>query len=331
MSGIGRIKHSVIFFLLLLTAGFTGVRAQDEPALTVETNAVSIPVVVRDGKNRPILDLKEADFRILQDGKAVDVVYFALDTSAVDVALLLDTSESVRTELSFLQESAFAFPERLAPADRVSVWSFNENTRQVLKLTAPKETKEIAAALRGLESGGNTALYNAVARVARTFAATRKQTKPVRRNCIVLLTDGDDNASRDTTLDGAVAAALDADVSVYIVSRGKVLLKYFRNALSSGRLTAEERLKVNVQIDRLRRAETTAMQLAERTGGRILFPERDADVTRAYAEIATELHQRYNIGYAIEAPSLDGSFHRLKVETRRRDLRVWAREGFYAR
>jgi VWFA-related protein len=324
-------KQWLIGLLVTVFAVVHPVSGQDEPALTVETNAVSIPVVVRDAKNRPVLDLKEADFRVSQDGKSVDVVYFALDTSAVDVALLLDTSESVRTELSFLQESAFAFPERLAPADRVSVWSFNENVREVLKLTAPGQTKEIAAALRNLDASGNTALYNAVTRVSRTFAATSKQTKPTRRNCIVLLTDGDDNASRDTTLDGAVAAALEADVSVYVVSRGKVLLKFFQNALSSGRLTSEERLKVRVQIDRLKRAETSATQLAERTGGRILFPERDADVTRAYAEIATELHQRYNIGYALDSPVPDGSFHRLKVETRRRDLRVWAREGFYAR
>jgi VWFA-related protein len=317
---------------LCLTGAGICARPQDEPPLAVETNAVSVPVVVRDGKNRPILDLKEADFRILQDGRPVEVVYFALDRSPVDVALLIDTSESIRTELGFLQESAFAFPERLATGDRVAVWSFSEKTREVLKLTAPTDQSALAAALRNLEAGGNTALYDAVVTVSKTFSDNRPATaRQTRRNCIVLLTDGDDTASRGVTLDAAVTGALASDVSVYVVSRAKVLQKYYRDALSRGHLIAEDRLKIGVQVDRLKRAEVAAVQLAERTGGRALFPERDADLTKAYAEIATELHQRYNIGYALDSPSLDGKFHRLKVETRRRGLRVWAREGFFAR
>lgn len=322
--------------------------AQDEPTLSIETHVVSIPVAVRDGKNRIVTTLRQSDFVLFEDEREVEITYYGLDKTPVDVMLLMDTSRSVREELSALQEAAFDFVGRLNPDDRVSVWSFSDRADRVLGWTPSTDRKAIAAALRGLEASGNTALYDSVRTVSGAFISDpdappsrprRAGTPsgesnaflPGNRRCVVILTDGDDTNSRNTNLDQAVVEALRAETSVYVISRSRQEIKRSEDALASDRISSSDRLIARAQRDRLKASEKAMLNLAERTGGRVLFPTDDSEVSASYAEIATELHQRYSIGYTPPGDPYDGKFHALRVECRRPNITLWAREGYFAK
>ncbi len=319
---------------------------QDEPTLSIETHVVSIPVAVRDSRNRIVTTLKQSDFVLFEDEREVEITYYGLDKTPVDVVLLMDTSRSVREELSALQEAAFDFVGRLNPDDRVSVWSFSDRADRVLGWTSSTDRKTIAAALRGLEASGSTALYDSVRTVSGAFIAdpdapptrprragtpSNEAFMPGNRRCVVILTDGDDTNSRNTTLDQAVVEALRAETSVYVISRSRQEIKRSEDALASDRISSSDRLIARAQRDRLKASEKAMLNLAERTGGRVLFPTDDSEVSASYAEIAAELHQRYSIGYTPPGDPNDGKFHALRVECRRPSITLWAREGYFAK
>ncbi|MBX7223072.1 MAG: VWA domain-containing protein [Blastocatellia bacterium] len=355
------------FFLLpfLVTGGLSspirpvlpGVPAaspqQDEPALKIETHVVSIPISVRDQKNRIVTDLRTEDFRLFEDEQEVPITYYGLDKTPVDVVLLLDTSRSVREELSALQESAYQFVNSLNPTDRVSVWSFSDRAERMSDWVPAtiSERKTVSAALRALEASGNTALYDAIRTVSTGFYSTpvgdQGDNRPRRaassnpdalplginanRRCIVLLTDGDDTNSRYTQLNQAVTEALRAEISIYVISRSRVELESVERVLNYDKAPASDRLLARAQRDRLKASEKAMIDLAERTGGRVLFPTRDNDIAGSYVEIANELHQRYSIGYTPPGDPHDNKFHTTRVECKRNQVRLWAREGYFAK
>jgi VWFA-related protein len=323
----------IALLLGMAPGGMTVAQSQTESALAIETRVVSIPVTVRNEKNRLERNLRPQDFRLYEDGREVEIAYFALDTTPTDVILLVDASLSVKNELSSLQEAAFEFARKLKPNDRISIWSFSHVVRKMLGWTSPGDDLRIAAALRSVESGGDTSLYDAIAKVLKNFDVTNHDaaSQSENRRCVVVLTDGDDTSSRTATPDDLVREALRTEAATYVVSRAKVMRRAIEPLMDSERVEAETRLKLKVQFDRLKASDEIMTRLAERTGGRAIFPSQEKDLTQAYVEIAEELHRRYNLGFSPSDGLRDEKFHRLKIETRRSGLRIWAREGYFAK
>ncbi|HNC44278.1 MAG TPA: VWA domain-containing protein, partial [Acidobacteriota bacterium] len=154
---------------------------------------------------------------------------------------------------------------------------------------------------------------------------------PTNRRCIVILTDGDDTSSRNTNLDQAITEGNRAEASVYVISRSRVIIRGLERVLDSSGVSSSDRLLARAQRDRMKASEKAMINLAERTGGRVLFPTDDSYVADSYTEIAYELHQRYSIGYTPPGDPHDGKYHSLRVECRRPNIRLWAREGYFAK
>ena len=121
--------------LLFLTLSFgTSVLAQkatptpkkddDEEIVRVDTELVDVPVIVIDSAGKPVLNLKQTNFAIFEDGKIQEVADFAATSAPFEVALLLDTSGSTRADLQLIQRAAQIFIDSLRPGDRVSIISF---------------------------------------------------------------------------------------------------------------------------------------------------------------------------------------------------------------
>ena len=71
--------------------------------------------------------------------------------------------------------------------------------------------------------------------------------------------------------------------------------------------------------------------MSSETGGKAFVPEKISDLEAVFRQIAEELQAQYLLGYYSTDERVDGGFRQIKVQVpKRRDLRVRARQGYYA-
>ena len=126
----------ILFLVLLIgSLGSYSTLAQDKkPAekdevIKVETQLVEVPVVITDRTGRPLLNLKQNNFLVYEDGKPQEILDFSTAAAPFEVALLLDTSGSTRADLQLIQRAAENFISSLRPGDRVALIAFNQGER----------------------------------------------------------------------------------------------------------------------------------------------------------------------------------------------------------
>ena len=146
---------------------------------------------------------------------------------------------------------------------------------------------------------------------------------------MIVLTDGVDTLSSVTSRTAA-RAALRRDVSVYVISMGRILDEMLTAIVSNGAINATKRAEGRIMRDQVRRAEEPLDHLAGTTGGRALFPRGLRDLSKAYAEIASEIRSRYLLGYYSSRPSAAG-FRAIAVTCKRPGVSVHARKGYYGK
>ncbi len=124
-------RFRMFFLLLIFISGFSNnIFAQiqeDDEVLRVDTQLVDIPVVITDKTGKPLLNLKQNNFVVYEDGKKQEVADFSATSAPFEVALLLDTSGSTRSDLSLIQRAAENFINSLRPGDRVSIIAFKSS------------------------------------------------------------------------------------------------------------------------------------------------------------------------------------------------------------
>ena len=278
--------------------------ADDKNRIVLDVSRVNMLFTVSDKKGRFVTDLGRDDFEIFENKKPQKMLEFNAESNLpLRLAILIDTSNSIRERFRFQQEAASAFITNVVRPrqDKAIVVSFDTAAELVADLT--DDTEVLEKAVRGLRPGGGTALYDAV-----FFACRDKlmQDQPLYkfRRAMVILSDGEDNQSRYSR-DQALEMAQKADVVVYTISTnitrietdGDKVLKYF----------------------------------AAETGGQAFFPFRAQDLNQSFENIANELRHQYNIFYRPEPLKTDGLYHPVDIRIRgRKDLLVRARKGYYA-
>jgi Ca-activated chloride channel family protein len=297
-----------------------GDTAQQTPAGTsrvtfrASTDLVALNVTVTDGNGRYVSGLSRKDFAVFDDGVPQDISFFATSLLPVDLAIMIDTSSSMRDKMSFVQKAAIQFVRTLRPGDRAEVLAFSDNTQTLAPFTSDRTRLE-AAIMNALPYGG-TALYNAIYIAIGDLSRLAKQQQDgVRRQAIVVLTDGDDTAStlRYEDVDNAARRSPVAIYPIAVISDFEAQKLGFNNR---DRFFGE--------------AEFALKRLAQDTGARSFFPLSLSDLNGVYGSIAEELSTQYSLGY-IPKSKADGSFHRLLVRVPnhpRAEPRT--RAGYYA-
>jgi Ca-activated chloride channel homolog len=277
----------------------------DEPTrIQVEVTRVPMLFTVTDKKGRFITDLNKEDFEIFENKKRQEISDFSAESDLpLRIAVLIDTSNSIRERFRFEQEAASEFVKSVIKSknDKGMVVSFDTQPELVTDLI--DDTGVLEKGIRGLRPGGGTTLYDAIF-FACQDRLQRDQPSTKFRRAIVLLSDGDDNNSRYTR-DQALEMAQKADAVIYAISTnlskvetdGDKVLKY---------LTAE-------------------------TGGRPFFPFKVEDLETSFENLASELRHQYSLAYRPEPLIADGLFHPIDLRVKnRKDLVVHARRGYYA-
>jgi VWFA-related protein len=286
------------------------VPAAPAQAFRSATELVVLQVAVVDQQRRPVSGLRQEDFAVFEENVAQAVSLFASATAPLDLMLLIDTSSSMYERMMATQEAAINFVRTLKTGDHAAVVLFNDGVRIAQPLTG--DTDALETAIEAASPAGGTALYEALYVALRELARTRRGADdPMRRQALVLLTDGDDTSSRlvfDDVLDEARRGA----VTIFAIMPSAPGWDAFFDMPS-----------------RRRGAPYNMRQLAEETGGRSFAPARMEDLAGVYGEIAEELSRQYWLAY-VPKPS-SGGFRHVSVRiVTQPALRTRTRNGYYA-
>jgi len=268
---------------------------------------VSLNVTVANSQNRFVTGLEQSDFSVFEDGAAQDLLYFSKTSLPIALSLLIDTSASMEERLTVAQDAAVGFAQRVRSQDMAQVIDFDSRVEILQNFTNDKAALE--RAIRSTSSGGSTSLYNAVYIALRELAKVKaKSQDDVRREAIVLLSDGEDTTSL-VSFEEVMELVKRSETSIYTIGlqpREQSALKGFRQA------------------------EFVLRQLAQETGGRSFFVQQAEELSGVYGQIADELSSQYTMAYVPKNTKRDGAWRRLLVQVGRPNVTVRTKRGYYA-
>ncbi|HVW11395.1 MAG TPA: VWA domain-containing protein [Bryobacteraceae bacterium] len=275
-----------------------------ETKFTTGITDVNVLFTVTDKKGRFVTDLTVNDFEVSENKKPQFIQQFTAESDLpLRLALLIDTSNSIRSEFRFEQQAAIRFMnDVMRPRqDRMLLLSFDSSPELQADLTS--DMTKLEEGINSMRPGGGTALYDGI-----YFAAKQKlmldQPREKFRRAMIIISDGEDTQSRYTR-DQALEAAQLADTVIYAISTN------ITRAESDG--------------------DKVLKYLTEETGGQAFFPFKVEDLDQSFENIANELRHQYNIYYHPDPLKTDGLFHPIQVKVKtRKDLVVRARKGYFA-
>ncbi|HET9194299.1 MAG TPA: VWA domain-containing protein [Vicinamibacterales bacterium] len=284
-----------LVFVILCAAGTTGVFCQDNPAtFKGGIDLVALNVVVVDPRQQFVSGLTAGNFAIYEDGVQQDVSFFAAAEIPLDLAILLDTSSSMHAKLATAQEAAVGFVAALRPVDRLLVMDIKDSARVLSPLSHDLDTA--ISAIRGTSAAGNTAIYNGLYLTLKEMARQKQPGRNVRRQALVLLSDGDDTTSL-VAYDDVMALARQTGISIYTI-----MLRSSQFDSDSARRNAQAS-----------KSEYGMKALAQETGGRSFLALQINDLAGVYKAIGEELASQYAIGYMPTNQRRDGAYRRVNV------------------
>jgi Ca-activated chloride channel homolog len=242
------------------------------------------------------LDLKKEDLILEEDGVRQSIIDFYIEKRPVTLAMILDSSGSMQPAMQTVHNAASRFVGTLGEEDRALVIDFDEKVYLLQDLTHDKEA--LRSAIVSTNALGGTALYDAL------YASYRKLRTIEGRKAIILLTDGDDTASK-FSYKRILDEAKTSDLIIYPIGLGTSVL--------------------DVDLRRVLKV------LAEETGGRAYFPGKVEELEETYGAIATELKSQYYITYEPTNTVWDGRWRKIKLGAAPgRDVDLRTRSGYYA-
>ena len=299
--------HVALLPSALLAAGLAvAPPAQSVAVFSAETSLVNVAVTVEDEQGRPIDGLTAKDFVLSEDGRKQKIDMCARmgepgvsPSTTLDVALLVDTSDSMLETLRRSQEAAVRFLNTLPNAQELIVVLFDQKQR--VEHFDRENPEALFERLKTVPHGGNTALRDAIVFALRTLGTSNG------RSALVLLSDGIDmvSATQPPALERAVQSTA---VTVYPVA-------FPASATGDGQ-DPQEALK---ELDRL----------AEISGGRLFKLANEQALPGVLDEIVADLRAQYVLGFAPDAAGAAGRLRKISVKVAgRRKAVVRHRVGY---
>ena len=272
--------------------------------IKVPVYLVNVPLTVTDKKNRLVIMMTKDDFNLFEDGKPQTIQYFSRETDlALRIGLLIDTSNSIRDRLRFEQQAATDFLSDTIRRgkDQAFVVGFDVEPQLVQDYT--DNVEKLATAIRGLQAGGVTSLYDAIYFSCKEKLLFFPPPEPYLRRMIIVISDGEDNRSEHTR-EEALAMAQRAEVTIF--------------AISTNRSGAEQR------------GDKVLKRLAEETGGHAYFPFEASDLAEDFRAIGRDLRTQFLLSYTSTNTARDGTFRHISIEPVDKSLHVRAKTGYFA-
>ncbi|MCI0664642.1 MAG: VWA domain-containing protein [Acidobacteria bacterium] len=287
-----------------------GIQNEQEKLEIGKTVNVRLPITVSDSKSRRlIVDLRESDFQIMEDKVPQSILKFEKQSDLpLDVAVIMDTSNSVKPKLKFEKDASVSFLYTMLTSrkDRALFATFDSQVE--LHQDYTNRVDLLTKAIDKVKAQGETRMYDAIYRVCE-----EKMGPPGdRRRAMVIITDGEDTAS-ERTLDEAIDIAQRTDTIIYAIS-----------TKSAGFFGVQGGM-----VDR--REDKDIKRLAEETGGRAFFTSEVIELERSFSQIAHELRNQYIVIYEPSNNTYDSKFRKIEVKLPgKKDMRIRAKDGYKA-
>jgi VWFA-related protein len=261
----------------------------------LDVSLVLVPVVVRDKQGRPVIDLDESDFTVLDEGEVRKLTAFGRENRRVSVVLALDTSPSMKPYEHSVKLSALEFIRGQSADTRFSLITFNDGVFLEQDFTLDRKATENAIGAVRL-GGDSTSLFDSVDAAARHLEGEEGA------RVVVLFTDGTDTVhpldQAESRVRSGVEAALKRDVTAFTVAFGQ------------------------------RAAKGLLRRIAEETGGEALTASTARDLRAAFAHVAESVGSRYLLGFASPSDAEPG-FRKIEVKISRPGVRISARSRYH--
>lgn len=297
-------------------------QAAQDATIKVDVDLINVLFSVHNKQNGLVGSLTKDDFTLYEDGKQQAIRYFTRETDLpLTIGLLVDVSLSQQNLIEIERRAAYQFFSKvLRPKDLAFLISFGADADLLQDYTSsPKllqrglEGLKVNSQVGGLHPGPvptaitpkGTILYDTV-----YLAATEQLKGQVGRKAIVVITDGVDQGSR-YPIQQAIKAAQLADAivyGIYYVDPSAYGYGMYGGGYGDGPLK----------------------RMAEETGGRVLKVDRKHTLDDIFKEIQDEMRSQYALAYASSSGTRDGSFRRIEIKPKEKDLHVQARRGYYA-
>jgi VWFA-related protein len=310
------------------------------PSFSVDVNLVSLDVSVVDASGRPLTNLTQDDFQIFEDDQPREVKNFSSVETPYNVLALFDCTGSTHDAWPFLFKSVNAFLASLRPQDRVSVLAFGAGTTTLLDWTA-RTAEPLTFQLRApTPLCDQTNFYWAMGETARKLRNIEG------RKGVVVFTDGvhvpiPSKSVRvgDTTLTRVVDTWEDRDflTTRKIVEESGAIFYFIavNTDLAPGNVDANDLFPgtqyTPLALFNLQQIRSRMEQLAQASGGRVVFSQKNSDTGLLFEDIVRQLGMSYSLSFTPEAVP-DGKYHRIAVQVHGAGIHArQSRDGYYAR
>ncbi len=266
-----------------------------------DVDEVLLHATVIDDKQHIVTNLDRNAFTIYEDGKPQNIISFHNEDIPVSMGIVIDNSGSMREKRAKVNQAALNLVRSSNPEDEVFVVNFNDE--YYLDQDFTNDLLKLKEALEKIDARGGTAMRDALVASAEHL----KRDAKLERRVLFVVTDGDDNASRDSLEDAVKQLQQENGPSVYAI----------------GILGDEEHPK---------RARRALEIIAQRTGGLAFFPSTLDQVDEISRQVAHDIRNQYTIGYKPTNPRASGGFRTIRVEARKGHgkLLVRTKSGYYA-
>jgi len=270
------------------------------------TDVVLLTITVLDSGNHLVAGLEQEDFQIYEDGIKQDPSNFSRQAQPIALSLVIDTSTSMDLKLPIAHEAASGFIKRLGLRDVAQVIDFDSQVKIPQTFTSDRVALE--RAIRATDAGGSTSLYNAIYTSLSQLKQIRAETGPdLRRQAIVLLSDGEDTSSI-VEYDDVLEQAKRSEVVVYAIGIVD------KDAAKGGGWN---------------QADFVLKSLSKETGGIAYTVVDIKQLPQVYSQIADELANQYTLAYVSKNNKRDGAWRKINVQIARGGMTARTKAGYF--
>src|ERR1700688_2367181 len=267
-----------------------------------DVDEVLLHASVIDDKQHIVTTLDRGAFSVFEDGKPQNIISFHHEDIPVAMGIVIDISGSMREKRNKVNQAALNLVRSSNPKDEVFVVNFNDE--YYLDQDFTNNLLRLKEALDKIDARGGTALYDALVASAEHL----KRNAWLEKKVLLIVTDGEDNASNETLEQAVKQLQEENGPSVYAI----------------GILGDEEHPK---------RAKRALEIIAQRTGGIAFFPKTLDEVDEISRTVARDIRNQYTIGYKPTNPRGNGGFRQIRVDAKAKGhskLMVRTKSGYYA-
>lgn len=292
-------------FASLLAGAVVVAQTSSTPWFRSGVDLVALDVCVTDREGRFLPALGVSDFLVLDDRVPQPVTFFSTEGKVpLTAVVLIDRSSSMTgTKLERAKAAALTFLRYLGQEDLGAVMAFNRSAARIVPFGT--DLRAATSLVEQVRADGQTALFDAVLVALRDLRTARAGDETLRRQALIVLSDGEDSASRvafeEVHTEVQSAGVLVYSISIRMDERGRPLPPLHEFA-----------------------------QLANDSGGRVVAVRDVTTLDAVYTDIATELRHMYRLAYVPAAAMRTGRWHAVSVRVLDHDARVRTRAGYYA-